>query len=221
MEIFTNIITMSRFVFYVSAAVLITLKVFCSVRCLLTQSKDRCSNSDLKKFVVQTIILCVLFIAGSVGSQIHFSRYSTMINGVSAFVAFVCGIFLIFDWESGKFFQNKTSLNRLISVTACVATVSMGLGVFPEITLFFLALVILWIIGNSILYFFHRNKLKICKYGEKYYITRYKWLEGWVWIKPDEISVESKLPDTTSIQQYLCENIEDAKKIVAKVQNKT
>lgn len=218
MEILANIVAISRFVFYVSATVLIVLKVFYSVRCMVAQSKDNCSNKNLKKFVAQTLVLCILFIAGFAGSQMHFSNHSSMINGVSAFIAFVCGIFLIFDWEAGKSFQNKTSLNRLISVTACVATISMGLGVFPGITLFFLALASLWIMGNSILYIFHSKKMKICEYGGKYYVMKYKWLDGWVWIKPGKILVECKHPDMNSVEQYLFENIEDAKEVVTKFQ---
>ena len=221
MQILPYIIIISRYVFYVSAVLLIVLKVFSSIQWMTNQSKNNCQNKESKRFVIQTLILCIVFLASSIGLQTQFSKDSTSIQGVCVIIAFVSGFFLIFDWESRKIYQHKTPMNKLISISACIASISLGIGVFTEVTLFLLALVIIWFIGNSILYFFHRKKTKICKYGEKYYITRYKWLEGWVWIKPDEISVESKLPDTTSIQQYLCENIEDAKKIVAKVQNKT
>ena len=220
MEILAYIIIISKYVFCISSAVLIIFKVFCSIRALIQLSKASCPNKEIKKFVIQTLVCCIIFSVGFIGLQTQISHHSKYVYITLVLVTFLSGFILIFDWDYEKLFQNKSPLNQWINLTGRIMIVSFALGEFPEITLFFLALVILWISGNTVLYVFHKDKQKICKYDEKYYVMRYKWLDGWVWIKPSEITVESKHPDKNSIEQYLCKNIEEAKEVAAHFQKK-
>ncbi len=195
----------------------------CSIRWLIAKPKEvNAENRELKRRAVQILVLCFIFLCCFIGARIQFPCNSYTIHMICLIVMFVSGFILIFGWERKgndalvlNKLLDKTPLKRMFSWTDFVVSISFGLSVFTEITLFILAFIVFWFIGKLIIFFFFRKKTKICEYGKKFYVMRYKWLDGWVWVKPSEISAECKCPDANTMDQYLCDNVEKAKEIVA------